>query len=215
VLGCKYFECSHQENHIRAALHSINGQVGKKFLAVHISGGTTELLSVKRNSKIGYTIDIIGGSTDISVGQFIDRTGVKMGFDFPAGAQLDKIASNSNGKITEEVKIFTKGSEISLSGPETKISKLIEKKIDKEYISLLVFECIIKGLSSMINYATKNYNINEVILVGGVASSNFIKAHLCSRIKDSTSIYFAKASHCSDNAIGSALIGAEAVFQEE
>ncbi|PAB60966.1 Kae1-like domain-containing protein [Anaeromicrobium sediminis] len=215
VLGCKYFECSHQENHIKAAIHSIDEQFDKKFLAIHISGGTTELLLVKRNSKLGYNIDIIGGTTDISIGQFLDRAGVKMGFDFPAGPRLDEIAFDSKMKLKEEIKMFAKNGEISLSGPETRICKLIEEKMDNEYISLLIFEYIIKGLSSMINYATKKYNMDKVILVGGVASSNFIKTHLNSRINDSTSIYFAKASHCTDNAIGSALIGAEAIFEEE
>ena len=63
----------------------------EEFLSLHISGGTTELLLVEnKNNKL--TIDIIGGTLDISLGQLIDRIGVKLGFKFPCGKEMDNIS---------------------------------------------------------------------------------------------------------------------------
>ena len=42
--------------------------------------------------RVAYTMHIIGGTRDISFGQVLDRTGVALGMEFPAGGQLDQMA---------------------------------------------------------------------------------------------------------------------------
>ncbi|HBE07292.1 MAG TPA: O-sialoglycoprotein endopeptidase, partial [Firmicutes bacterium] len=54
-----------------------------------ISGGTTELLRVARCQAI-WEINLLGGSTDLSAGQFIDRVGQALGLPFPAGPHLEQ-----------------------------------------------------------------------------------------------------------------------------
>src|SRR5699024_4177956 len=74
MLNLHYKEFSHQEGHIGAAMMSNDLIYKDKFLAFHLSGGTTEVLLVNNKEK-NFKIDIIGGSLDISVGQLIDRIG--------------------------------------------------------------------------------------------------------------------------------------------
>ena len=61
------------------------------FLAWHLSGGTTELLYVEPDGAGCPAPGSIGGTSDISAGQLIDRTGVLLGLHFPAGKALDAL----------------------------------------------------------------------------------------------------------------------------
>ncbi|MFR8332446.1 MAG: hypothetical protein ACLU9S_08840 [Oscillospiraceae bacterium] len=63
------------------------GAVDRPFLAWHLSGGTTELLYVEPQGR-NVACSRIGGTTDISAGQLIDRTGRLLGLPFPAGKAL-------------------------------------------------------------------------------------------------------------------------------
>lgn len=212
TLNSSYYECSHQENHIEAALSSLDSTISEDFISIHMSGGTTELLLVKRNEKLGYNINIVGGTTDISIGQFLDRVGVKMGYQFPAGALLDKLALTSDYVISTTPKIHTKDGKISLSGPETKIMRLLDNTYDELEISILVFKYIILCLKDMITYASKKYNLNNVLLVGGVSSSDYIRNHLKNHLNNNIKLHFSDASHCTDNAVGTAMIGLKATL---
>ena len=76
--NCKFYETTHQENHIEASLFTNDIKNKNKFLSVHMSGGTMEVLLTTKND-LNYNIDIVGGSNDISFGQLIDRIGVNLG----------------------------------------------------------------------------------------------------------------------------------------
>ena len=79
-------EVSHQQGHVAACLWSAGrlDLMDKPHLAWHLSGGTTELLLVQPEGK-NVKCTRIGGTTDISAGQLIDRTGVMLSLPFPAG----------------------------------------------------------------------------------------------------------------------------------
>ena len=86
VLGAKYIETSHQDGHIMAAIYSCKNYsiCDEAFLTYHLSGGTTELLLVRKNGN-SFECEIVGGTRDLPAGQFIDRIGVKLGMQFPCG----------------------------------------------------------------------------------------------------------------------------------
>ena len=82
VLGVPRYEFSHQQGHIAAALYSAGrlDLLGEKFIAFHLSGGTTEILLADHGE-----LTLLGGSLDLHAGQLVDRTGVYMHLPFPAG----------------------------------------------------------------------------------------------------------------------------------
>ena len=53
INNCSFYETTHQENHIEASLFNNNLENENKFLAVHMSGGTTEILLVEKKD---YTV---------------------------------------------------------------------------------------------------------------------------------------------------------------
>lgn len=57
------------------------------LLALHLSGGTTELLSMR-----GDDLTLLGGSLDLHAGQLVDRVGVALKLPFPAGPRLEELA---------------------------------------------------------------------------------------------------------------------------
>ncbi len=82
--GVPFFGTTHQEGHIEAGIATADRKPApERFMAIHLSGGTTELLDVRRQPG-GYDILKLGGTRDLNAGQMVDRIGVAMGFSFPA-----------------------------------------------------------------------------------------------------------------------------------
>ena len=96
TLNVPFFPVSHQQGHIAAAAWSAGrlDLLDGPILAWHLSGGTTELLYVEPEG-VNVRARAIGGTSDISAGQLIDRTGKLLGLDFPAGKALDALARES------------------------------------------------------------------------------------------------------------------------
>ena len=82
-----------------------DGPAGPAFLAWHLSGGTTELLRAEPEGTAWLSgREILGGTTDISAGQLIDRTGVLLGLQFPAGKALDALSGEADTTLKYRVK---------------------------------------------------------------------------------------------------------------
>lgn len=199
TLDIPYFETTHQEGHIEAAIKSISFEF-KDFYALHISGGTTELLKVKREEE--YDIEIVGGTKDISIGQFIDRMGVAMGYSFPSGKSIDELALKGENK---HIRIPSRvdGLYFNLSGQETLGVKYIKDGYNQEEISFSVMLCIAKTLEKVFNNLLKSSDL-PVLLLGGVASSKFLKNYFKEK---NSNVYFSEGTYASDNAAGTAYIG--------
>lgn len=208
VLGKKVIETTHQEGHIEAAVQSINFR-NKEFIAIHMSGGTTEILKVSRN--INYDIKIIGGTRDISAGQFIDRIGVALGYKFPAGGAIDALALKCK-KTDLRIPSKVDGFNMNFSGQETMCMKYIKDGYNNEEIACATALCISKTMEKIINNIKSEFNL-PVLIMGGVASSSFIRNYLKQRFNDLVS--FSKELYSSDNAVGVAFIGYKKILEVE
>lgn len=203
LAGVPFIETSHQEGHIRAGLYEQPFRDGP-FLAWHISGGTTELLYVTPE-EAGYTIEKIGGSSDLQAGQFVDRVGVALGTSFPAGPHLEKMAVTSH--TNQSLPVVTDGLTLSFSGPESAAQRLIGS-VPPADLARQVYHCIGRSLLAVTLKAAEQYRVNQVLMVGGVASSRLIKEYLTeSGSNRGIRFVFAKPELASDNAVGVGLIG--------
>lgn len=205
VLGIPLIETTHQEGHIEAGSYSI-GFNEDEFIVFHMSGGTSEILMYNKNKQ--NKVELIGGTKDISFGQFLDRVGVALGYDFPAGKYVDELSLSIN---ETELVIPSKveGLYFNLSGQETHAHKYIEKGFKKEEIALATMKCIAKTLDKLIAFLLKNYN-KKILLIGGVASSKYI-ANFINK-KYNGSVFISKPDYAQDNAIGVALIGMKKLY---
>lgn len=202
------FFTTHQEGHIEAALRTANLNLNR-FIALHLSGGTSEVLLVDRCSD--YEIKKIGGTKDISVGQFLDRIGVALGFDFPAGKYLDQMALNTrNSPLRIPSKVD--GFDFNFSGQETLALNYLAEGKTKEDIAYAAMACVAKTLEKIINNLIDEYKL-PILLLGGVASSEFLKGRL--EKSYGNFIYFSNKKYASDNAVGVAYIGLNKMLKGE
>ncbi len=193
---------SHQAGHIAAALYSSGKTelINKKFIAFHVSGGTSEMLLVSPDSERTFDIEIIGETLDLNCGQAVDRAGVMMGLAFPCGKELEKLACNSD-KIYNP-KICVKEGNCSLSGLENQCKKLLDSGEARENVARYCIDFVAKTVEKMTAYAVEKYGNLPLVYAGGVMSNSIIKEEI-------TSIYnasFAAPDFSCDNAAGIAYL---------
>ena len=206
LFDCEMLETTHQENHIAASLYGCKKEDLDRFISVHMSGGTMEILLTEKDNK-GYKTEIVGGTKDISFGQLIDRVGVRMGHDFPAGKYIDEKALLCKEEVKNGLKTSVKDGYMNISGLENQVYKLMEEK-DNYYVSKAVMNAAIKSLEKALSFICKKYDLNNVVFVGGVASSKYISGKLSNKLKkNNINSFFTDSSYSSDNACGCAIIG--------
>lgn len=207
--NCPIFETTHQENHIEASLLGKSLSNENKFIAVHMSGGTLEVVLASKN-QFGYDLEIIGGTKDVSFGQLIDRLGVKLSYDFPCGKYIDKNALDFKGKVKEGLKTSVKEGYMNLSGIENQLNRIIdnEESVDKNYLSRLLMDTIVRCMIKSLAYLCEKYDTYEVVFAGGVSASKYISKSLTQKLrKYKIKAYFTEGDLATDNAVGCALIG--------
>jgi N6-L-threonylcarbamoyladenine synthase len=198
VLKVPFFPFSHQQGHVAAAAWSADHMelLDMPHLAWHLSGGTTELLFVTPDGA-AVNATCIGGTTDISAGQLIDRTGKRLGLAFPAGKALDELASHSVKDDHFTVKL--KDLQFSLSGVENQMNAMADKDIAPEDIARFILETIASVLLRAKADAEQRWSGIPMLCSGGVASNKLLRKRLDSAI-------FAQPQYSVDNAMGIAIL---------
>ena len=206
ALRVPLIRADHQSGHIRAALFGNESLLEhERFFAVHISGGTTDLLLVRPHRDAPYEIETIGTSTDLHAGQFVDRVGVALLLPFPAGKHLERLAAQAKAK---DIKLASsvKGMDCSFSGAESAAQRLLHTVPDAE-LAYAVYDCLARTLSKMFTNAVEMHGELPFLICGGVASSHLLRTLLRKRF--SGDLFFGKPELSSDNAVGIALLGAD------
>lgn len=202
ALSVPFYPWSHQQGHLAAAAWSAEHMelLDKPFLAWHLSGGTTELLEVTPQG-INLIAKAIGGTSDISAGQLIDRTGVLLGLDFPAGKALDDLAKESTGKC-KPFAVKVDGCSFSLSGMENKVKTLVERGEEAKEIAGFVLETLALALEKSTKAAQETHPGYGMLCSGGVASNTRLRAALGT----SCGAVFSAPEYATDNAMGVAIL---------
>ncbi|MBR4720357.1 MAG: hypothetical protein IK057_01205 [Clostridia bacterium] len=204
ALNVPIFKTSHQDGHIMAGIVSCGEQslLDREFTAVHLSGGTTEILSCKYENG-SFNPKIVGGTKDISAGQLLDRLGVKLGIKFPCGKELDRLSLTADREI--DLKISVNGGYMNFSGIETKLLNIAESE-DKAVLARSALTFIGKSIKK----ALSDINPKDVLFVGGVASNTILRKIFN---EGEYNAYFAESTLSCDNAVGVAHI-AKKMYEE-
>lgn len=203
---------SHQEGHIQAGLVGAGWQAREPFWALHLSGGTTELLRVTPDFP-GFRIEWAGGSDDLYAGQFIDRIGVRLGLPFPAGPQVEALAKSLDGEpapVPVSMPRLIEGAwRVSFSGPLTAAERLLQQGYTPAQVARGVELALARTISRWIRRATAPA---PLLLVGGVAANGFLRHHLRETLPD-YSLHVAPPELSRDNAVGVAALGWRSMTQ--
>ncbi len=207
--GIPLYPFSHQEGHILAGIKGNEGLLDKNgFLAVHFSGGTSELLRIRRSSEGLLDISTVLAGLDLHAGQLVDRIGVAMGMDFPCGPELEELARQADGDSIPLMPSSVSDQGFSFSGAETRALKLISEGATYPDIALSSLRCIANTLEKSILLVNNKLGLKDVLFVGGVMANSVIKERLRTRLEHPAvglKLYFASPGLSSDNAVGVAL----------
>ena len=202
ILGVPLYEFSHQQGHIAASLWSAGrlDLMQVPHLAWHLSGGTTELLLVEPDGK-NVKAEKLGGTSDISAGQLIDRTGKLLGLPFPAGKSIDALSRGSDCRDRYRVKLH--GLEFSFSGIQNKAEAFYAATNSPADTARFVMNCIVTCIADATRAALAEKPGLPVVFSGGVASNSMLRE----RMREFSPV-FAEPQYSTDNAMGIAVLTA-------
>lgn len=197
ALGVPWYAVSHQQGHVAAALWSAGrlDLMDTPHLAWHLSGGTTELLLVEPEGR-NVRATKLGGTSDISAGQIMDRTGRLLGLPFPSGKALDQRAA---GRSVQPFRVKTDGLSFSLSGLENKIREYYDRTGSPEETAAYAVQSVCGAVLRVTQAAQARYPGLEVVFSGGVASNTTLRRVCGFGI-------FAAPQYSTDNALGVAVL---------
>ena len=200
LLKVPLIEVSHQQGHVAASLWSAEALdlMDKPHLAWHLSGGTTELLLVEPEGK-NVVCTKIGGTTDISAGQLIDRTGQLLQLPFPSGKHLDALSKEA--VLKETFKVKCSNMEFSLSGVQNKVQQFHGQNDNPVETAAYALRCVAKAVYLATEQALKVYPGLPVVFSGGVASNSMLR-EVIAPLKP----IFAQPQFSTDNAMGVAVL---------
>lgn len=193
---------SHQQGHIAAALYSAGKLelLGRRFLAFHVSGGTTEALLVQPGEDGMPQVTLTAHSLDLKAGQAVDRVGVLLGLSFPCGPELEKLALRWEGKIS--YRPVLKGHDCSLSGIENQCKAMLDHGEPREKIARHCIEAIGLVLDKMCEGLLRDLGQLPLVFSGGVCSNTLLRQ----RLGEKYGGYFAAPEFSSDNGAGAAVL---------
>ena len=200
LLKVPLIEVSHQQGHVAASLWSADAMelMDQPHLAWHLSGGTTELLLVEPEGK-NVVCTKIGGTTDISAGQLIDRTGQLLQLPFPSGKHLDALSKEA--VLKDVFKVKCSNMEFSLSGVQNKVQQFHSQKKMVAETAGYALRCVAKAVYLATEQALKAYPGLPVVFSGGVASNSLLREVIAP-----LNPVFAQPQFSTDNAMGVAVL---------
>lgn len=200
TLDVPLVEVSHQQGHVAASLWSAGEMafMDEPHLAWHLSGGTTELLLVEPDGR-NVSCQKIGGTTDISAGQLIDRTGQLLGLPFPSGKYLDALSQKAQRKDSFRVKCTD--SSFSLSGVQNKVQQYHAQNTSPEDTAAFALRCVAGAVYKASEQALAAYPGLRIVFSGGVASNSLLREVLAPLTP-----IFCPPQFSTDNAMGVAVL---------
>ena len=178
------------------------------FLGVTLSGGHTQLILVKEYFKM----ELIGTSLDDAIGEAFDKCGKRMGLNYPAGHQIDKLAKDGDHTRFKFPTNNLKGYNVSYSGVKTSFTNFIQKQKDSKFITKNLNDLcaslqytLIQIILIKIKKAAQDYGINQIVIGGGVAANSEIRKQLNNIAKSKNwKVFLPSIAYSTDNA---AMIG--------
>lgn len=188
------------------------------FLALLISGGHTQIISVRTLGDY----EILGESLDDAVGEAFDKTAKLLGLPYPGGPHLEKLAQNGNAKKFQFPRplLHREDLNFSFSGLKTHVANVIHKTElsdeNKAHIAAQFEETIADILCKKMYRALLQTGISRLVVAGGVSANLTLRKALSALAeKEECRIYFPPLKYCTDNGAMIAYAGAQRLMRDE
>jgi N6-L-threonylcarbamoyladenine synthase len=150
------------------------------FLCLLVSGGHTQIILLTSHLEM----KILGNTIDDAAGEAFDKCGKVMGFPYPAGPAIDKLAADGNKKAYAFSKPVIKGLDFSFSGLKTNFFYFLRDRLkdDKDFIEknkpdlcASLQHTIVSILIAKLVKASIETGIKEIGIAGGVSANSGLR----------------------------------------
>ena len=205
-------------NHMQAHILSNFIDNGKKkpdipFLGVTISGGHTQFILVEDYFKM----KILGETLDDAIGEAFDKCGKKLGLDYPAGPEIDKLSRMGDEHKFDFPLPKVEGGNISYSGTKTAFINFLHNNINKNKnfidenlhdICASIQKNLIDNLLNKVKFLATENNLNSIIFGGGVSANSYLKNRLDYESNENNwTVFIPELQYTSDNAAMIGIVG--------
>ncbi len=203
----------HIVGHIFSALTEYP-ELKPPFICLVASGGHTQLVVVEDY----HLLKVIGKTRDDAVGEAYDKVARTLGLPYPGGPQIDKLAKKGDGSAIHFKRTYLEkdGYDFSFSGIKSGVLNYINQQRQKDLainaadVAASFQEAVVDVLVDKSVMALKNYNMNTLVLAGGVAANSRLRDRLMAAAQTEGFNYYAPSLKlCTDNA---AMIGCAAYY---
>jgi N6-L-threonylcarbamoyladenine synthase len=213
-------EVNHLQAHVMVhfiLLEGIEKKVpGFPFLCLLVSGGHTRIILMKDH----FSMEVIGNTIDDAAGEAFDKCGKIMGFPYPAGPEIDKLAGSGNKKAFTFAKPSVKGLDFSFSGLKTSFLYFLRDRIkeDTDFIEknkadlcASLQHTIVTILVGKLVKASLETGVNEIGIAGGVSANSGLRESVTAEAeKRNWNLFIPDISLTTDNA---AMIGISGYYK--
>ena len=207
---------NHMEGHIFANFLQ-NPDLEPPFLALVVSGGHTMLVVVRDYN----TFELLGETRDDAVGEAFDKIARIMGYPYPGGPHIDRLAKQGNSHaIPFPTPLHKEHSfDFSFSGLKSAvINYLHTKEMKKETVSnedvAASFQyTVVNTLVTKAMEAMEKTKLTTIVLAGGVAANSGLREELKKECdKRNFRMSYPDSILCTDNG---AMIGCRAYYMAQ
>ena len=207
-------EVNHMQAHILSNfINNGRKKPGCPFLGVTISGGHTQFILVEDYFKM----KILGETLDDAIGEAFDKCGKKLGLDYPAGPEIDKLS-----KMGDEHKFNfplpkVEGGNISYSGTKTAFINFLHNNVKKNKnfidenlhdICASIQKNLVDNLLNKVKFLAIEHNINSIIFGGGVSANSYLKNRLDYESRENNwTVFIPELQYTTDNAAMIGIVG--------
>lgn len=196
----------HMEGHLLAPMLEENPPEFP-FVALLVSGGHTQLISVKGLGDY----ELLGESIDDAAGEAFDKTAKLLGIDYPGGSRLSKLAEQGNSSRFTFPRPMTDrpGLDFSFSGLKTFSANTIRQNmrddgtleeqtradIARAFEDALVDTLVIKS-----RRALEQTGFSRLVIAGGVSANKTLRQKLADLMQQRKGqIFYPRIEFCTDN----------------
>jgi len=180
------------------------------FICLLVSGGHTQLWLVKNVGKY----KLLGETLDDAAGEAFDKGARILNLGYPGGPAIEKTAQGGDYQAVNFPRALLNDNSYNFSFSGLKTSLLYfmddfsndQSDISQSDIAASYQEAIIDVLSKKLHKASIDFNINNCVIAGGVASNELLRERVNKLLKNKK-VIFPELELCTDNAAMVAFLG--------
>ncbi len=193
--GIPLIGINHLEAHIYANWLSLKSP-SFPLLCLIVSGGHTDLVLMKEHSEY----DLLGSTRDDAAGEAFDKAARILGLGYPGGPAVDTAAESGQPNL-DLPRAWMKGTyDFSFSGLKTALLRIKQSGqiVDVNDAAASFRQAVVDVLVHKITDAARKYEVNQIVLSGGVAANRLLRNEITRR--SNVAVAIPPPFLCTDNA---------------